>query len=413
MRIIGFPAFLAVLALGMTPVPAAWSADHQEAGAVETSQSHRDQDEHEHDAVDEHGHAKEEEGQGSEQAHADEHEEGQEVHLSHEQQESLGIETQQLTPQALGDELSAPGEVRLNAYATAQVTPRIAAQVLARHARLGETVSEGQPLVTLSSVEMAQAQGDLVVANREWQRVRSLGKKVVSERRYLEARVARQQARSKVIAYGMQAKQVDALLRSGTENADGSFQLLAPQAGTVVQDAFILGELVEPGRMLFEITDEHVRWVQARLPPQDAARVSIGDPVRVRYDGSWLKGHVIQIHHALDETTRTQAVRIEVPDPKHRLHPGVFVDVSVLAGTEESVLALPEAAVLRSPDGDWQVFVAGDEEGAFEPKEVELVRTTAGLAVIRGLRSGTEVVTHGAFFLQSELAKSGFDIHNH
>ena len=34
-------------------------------------------------------------------------------------------------------------------------------------------------------------------------------------------------------------------------------------------------------------------------------------------------------------------------------------------------------------------------------------------AVIEGVVPGTRVVTRGAFFLQSELAKSGFDIHAH
>ena len=41
------------------------------------------------------------------------------------------------------------------------------------------------------------------------------------------------------------------------------------------------------------------------------------------------------------------------------------------------------------------------------------MRTTAKLTVIGGLEPGTRVVTRGAFFLQSELAKSGFEIHNH
>jgi cobalt-zinc-cadmium efflux system membrane fusion protein len=41
------------------------------------------------------------------------------------------------------------------------------------------------------------------------------------------------------------------------------------------------------------------------------------------------------------------------------------------------------------------------------------VRTAGGLAVIEGLAPGTQVVTQGAFFLQSELAKGGFDPHNH
>ena len=88
------------------------------------------------------------------------------------------------------------------------------------------------------------------------------------------------------------------------------------------------------------------------------------------------------------------------------------MDVVVLVGAAEPVLAIPEAAVLRSPDGDWQVFVAEGED-AFKPVEVELVRTAGGLAVIEGLAPGTQVVTQGAFFLQSELAKGGFDPHNH
>lgn len=148
------------------------------------------------------------------------------------------------------------------------------------------------------------------------------------------------------------------------------------------------------------------------MPPEEAAQISVGDKARIAYGDVWLDGRVTQIHHLLDETTRTQAVRIEVPDPGHRLHPGVFVDVIVLGGEGEPVLALPEAAVVRGHDGDWQVFVAASED-AFRPTEVALLRTTGGMAVIEGVPAGTPVVTRGAFFLQSELAKGGFDPHNH
>jgi RND family efflux transporter MFP subunit len=340
------------------------------------------------------------------------HEEPSEIHLSSEQRRTLNLEISALEPHALGETLRAPGEVRLNAYATAQVTPRIDAQVVARHARLGEQVEQGQPLVTLSSVGMAEAQGDLVVAEREWQRLTKLKGQFVSESDYLEASVARQKALSRVLAYGMTPAQADALVAAASEKADGTFELLAPQSGTLVRDAFVLGELVAPGRVLFEITDESVRWVEAQMPPEVAARVSVGDRARIAYRDAWLDGRVTQIHHLLDEITRTQAVRLGVPDPEHRLHPGVFVDVVVLAGEGTPVLAVPEAAVLRSPDGDWQVFVA-EGEGAFRPAEVDLLRTTGGMAVIEGLPAGTEVVIRGAFFLQSELAKGGFDIHQH
>jgi membrane fusion protein, heavy metal efflux system len=336
------------------------------------------------------------------------------IHLTPEQRRTLGLRTEVLTARAIGEALRAPGEVRLNAYATAQVTPRIAAQIVARQARLGDRVVPGQPLVTLSSVELAAAQGDLVVAELEWGRLDRIRGKFVSDKEYVEASVARQKARSRVLAYGMTEDQIAALLANAARRADGTFELLAPQAGTVIQDDFIQGERVQPGRILFEITDESVRWVEAQMSPADASRVSIGDHARVAYGQGpdWFAGQITQIHHLLDEKTRTQEVRIEVPDPGHRLHPGVFVDVVVLVGAAEPVMAVPEAAVLRGPDGDWQVFVA-DGEDAFKPVEVELVRSTGGLAVIEGLTEGTQVVTQGAFFLQSELAKSGFDPHNH
>jgi RND family efflux transporter MFP subunit len=364
------------------------------------------------------GHADTARGHGD--GHRDERGDGHDaeppaqVHLTPEQRRTLGLHTETLTARAIGDGLRAPGEARLNAYATAQVTPRIAAQVIARHARLGDRVAPGQPLVTLSSVEMAEAQGDLVVAELEWGRLDRIKDKFVSDKDYVEAGVARQKARSRVLAYGMTQAQIASLLANAAGRADGTFELLAPQAGTVIQDAFIQGELVQPGRVLFEITDETVRWIEAQLPPADAERVAVGDPARVTSGQGdvWLEGRVTQLHHRLDETTRTQAVRIEVPDPGHRLHPGVFVDVVILVGSAEPVLAIPEAAVLRSPDGDWQVFVAEGED-VFKPVEVELVRTAGGLAVIEGLAPGTQVVTQGAFFLQSELAKGGFDPHNH
>jgi len=105
-------------------------------------------------------------------------------------------------------------------------------------------------------------------------------------------------------------------------------------------------------------------------------------------------------------------VRIEVANPDDRLHPGLFVDVRIAGCDTEPVLAVPAEAVLRSPDGDWMVFVE-HEAGEYKPVEVEVLRTVAGRTVIDGVEPGTRVVTRGAFFLQSELAKAGFDIHNH
>jgi len=336
------------------------------------------------------------------------------VKLSMEQLQAAGVVVTSLEPQSIAHTLRAPGEVTLNAYRTVKITPRIAAQVVARHARLGDIVEKGQSLVTLSSVEMADAQGNLLVANQEWLRVKKLGRKVVSQRRYIESQIAWEQAQARVQAYGMTAQQIDALLGNNKNmQANGTFQLLAAQTGRVLHDAFIVGERVEPGRELMIIADESVMWVEARITPNEAGLIQVGNNAQVHIDTTILPAMVSQIDHALDETTRTLAVRLEVNNPEDKLHPGMFVTTYIQTSNQTNALVVPEAAVLRSPDGDWLVLVEQDEPGEFKAVEVKLERVTEGQAVIAGINPGSRVVTQGAFFVQSELAKSGFEVHNH
>lgn len=334
----------------------------------------------------------------------EEHEAGQALDID--ELRTQGVETARVVRRVLGEEIKAPGEVVINAYRTAQVTPRISAQIVARHARLGDRVKKGQPLVTLSSVEMADAQGELLIADREWRRVRELGRKVVSERRYIEAQVARQRAYATVLAYGMTKSQVDALLQRGDVSAaTGRFALLSPQDGTVISDDFVIGEVVAPGRVLFEITDESVLWVEAKLAPEDAARVKTGAPARISASGrDWIEGRVIQRAHRLDETTRTQSIRIEVGNAGDRLHPGEFVDVVLEIAAGSAVLAVPRDAVILM-EGAATVFRVDGHE--VHPRPVETGPTRGGWTEIRaGLAEGDEIVVKGVFLLKSLLLKS-------
>lgn len=335
------------------------------------------------------------------------------VELSAAQRQTAGIETASVKTQLLAEQISAPGEVVINAYSTANVTPNIAAQVVRRHARLGEHVKRGQPLVTLSSVEMAEAQGILLETQAEWRRVEKLGRELVSEKRFISAQIAYQQAYGKVRAYGMTENQVEALVKTGdAAKATGEFALLALQEGTVISDNFALGELIEAGRVLFQVTEESSIRVKARLTSAKAAAVAVGNPAKIKNGKDWLPGRVVQTDHTLDEATRTLAVQIEVSNPQHLLHAGQFVETLIESKSKTRGIAVPLAAVLRSLDGDWQIFVE-TVPGRFESKEVEVVRTVGDQVVIEGIAEGTSIVIKGAFFVQSEIAKSGFSVHNH
>lgn len=103
------------------------------------------------------------------------------------------------------------------------------------------------------------------------------------------------------------------------------FALLAPQAGTILQDNFIVGELIEPGRVLFDISDESVMWVEARPIAVGMPGIHTGMPARVSPDGvNWIDGTVVQRYHRVDEATRTHGVRIEVDNPDDTLHERQF-----------------------------------------------------------------------------------------
>jgi len=334
-------------------------------------------------------------------------EESDAIELTAEQQSTAGVVVQSMAARALNETLRVPGEVVINAYQSSRVTPRITAQVTSRHVRLGDKVKVGQTLVTLSSLTMAEAQGALIIADREWQRVKSLGRETVSARRYTEAQVAQQQALAAVVAYGMTERQAAALAKSGdARKATGAFELLAPQAGVVLQDDFIVGELIEPGRVLIDITDESVIWVEAQTVANRLANIEPGSTARVSLDGvTWYTGTVIQRHHRLDETTRTQGLRLEVDNTEDRLHPGQFVEVEIVTGTRAPTLAVPNQAITLI-DGASTVFKR--EEGhEFHAEAIEIGPTIGDWTVVRGgLSEGDEVAIDGVFHLKSLLLKS-------
>lgn len=367
---------------------------------------------HDEGGDDDHGGGDHDEGGDDGHGHGDS-EAASDVELSDAQHRIAGIETIIVKRQSLGDAITASGEAILNAYRTTKVTPRTPAQVIKRHARLGDHIKKGQPLITLSSVEMAEAQGALMGANVELRRVKKLGRKVVSEKRFVSAQIAYQQAYAKVSAYGMTKKQIESLMNTGdATRATGEFRLLSFQDGTIISDDFVVGELIEPGYVLMTISDESLLWVEARLTPEDAARVTLGSPARIQVGKRWLTGKVAQARHTLDATTRTLAVHIEVANRHDELHPGQFVNVVIEDNNKREGLVVPVDAVLRSPDGDWQLFVEV-APGRFEPKEIDVLTTVGDQMLIQGIAEGTTVVGKGAFFVQSEMAKGGFDPHNH
>ena len=362
-----------------------------------------------------HDHAKDEddhrEGTSGEAGHEGEHEEEATASLNAKQKELAGIEVATLKSKHVNYEIYAPGELLTNGYTSYRVSPRVASVVLRRHVELGEHVTKGQSLVTLFSETVAQAQADYRKAFPEWERISGLGRSVVGDQRFNTAKANIEAASATLLAYGLNADDIDALKASGVGSL-GEYTLRARVDGAVLTDEFEQGQRVEAGQALITLANEKELWVEAHLPANSDIVLKRGAEAEVRVAGRAAVATVSREAHTIDPVTRTRIVRLELDNPEDRFHPGMFADVYFRFKTKEPVLAVPESALMRGADGDWTVYVE-EAEGEYEPVEVELGRSIGGLREVSGLAEGQRVVLRGAFFVASEIAKGGFDPHNH
>ena len=342
------------------------------------------------------------------------HEEGaldKGITFSAEQISLANIKIESITPQVQYSTVYAPGEIKVNGYKSYLVSPRTESVITNRHAILGEHVKEGQKLVTLFSESMAQAQADYLIASTEWQRVKKLGTKTVSESRLLKAETTFNASYGRLIALGLTDEAIQNISKMST-SLFGQYALTAKISGVVLHDDFYQGQRVAAGDTVMLLADEKDLWVEAKVAPNKKLALAINSPAIVTLEEQNYHAKVIQEAHTIDPITRTRIVRLSVNNQNDNLHSGMFVKVNFQFETENKVMAVPETALVRGADGDWIVFVE-DHPGEFEAVEVELGRALGDYREILGLDSGSRVVIQGAFFVASEIAKGGFDPHNH
>jgi RND family efflux transporter MFP subunit len=212
-------------------------------------------------------------------------------------------------------------------------------------------------------------------------------------------------------AYGLSSTDLESLVLPQSV-ALGEYTLRAEIDGVVLSDDFEQGQRIEAGAPLIGLADEKQLWVEAHLPANLSLSLGAGTEADIVAGHVQVKALVTQEAHTIDQVTRTRIVRLLVGNSEHRLHPGQFADVFFRFRTQQPVLAVPETALMRGVDGDWMVF-AEDHPGEFQAVEVALGRTLGPLREITGIAPGTRIVTRGAFFVASQIAKGGFDPHNH
>ncbi|MBY8918366.1 efflux RND transporter periplasmic adaptor subunit (plasmid) [Nitratireductor sp. L1-7-SE] len=169
-------------------------------------------------------------------------------------------------------------------------------------------------------------------------------------------------------------------------------QLRAPFSGTIGIPRIDKGQYLSPGTIVATLQDIETMRADFTVPEQQLGNLKIGQPVRLSLnnDSEEFEGEITGIDPKVDPSSRLVSVRARIDNTSGKLTPGQFVQVRVILPEEDSVISLPQTAVVTSLYGDY-VFVARKPENAGEDEEGEKKLEARQIFVQVGRRSGNLV----------------------
>ena len=271
----------------------------------------------------------------------------------------------------------------------------------------GKSVRQGAVLVELDTrqeqAQLAAAVAQQKLARLSFERVSGLLEKgVVAQADYDKAAADLSQGEARV-------REIRATIDRKT--------IRAPFSGVLGIRQVNLGQYLAAGEAIVPLQSLDPVYVDFSVPQQEVASVPIGAPVRVGSEGAAgavkaeFAGKVTAIDSVVNDATRNLRLRATLANRDGKLRPGMFVDVNVVLGTAQSVVAIPASAVAYAPFGD-SVFVVADMKSpkgaSYRGAKQQFVKLGSSrgdqVAVISGLEPGQEVVTSGVFKLRAGAA---------
>ncbi len=302
-----------------------------------------------------------------------------------------------------------------------QVFPSFQGKIIKCLAQLGDHVQKAQPLYTIESPDLIQAESNLIGAaatldltSKELTRAKELdGTSGVSQRE-LEQAISDQQTaegtlkadRDAVRVFGKTDAEMDQMIAS--RKIDPALVVRSPISGEVTSFNAPQGYLVQPGNppAPFTVTNISVKWMLADVMESDIPLFRLGQPVEVRvmaYPDHALHGKISKIYASVDPDTHRTTIRSEIADPRNALRAGMLANFVINVHKPVEAVAISANGVVREPDGTMTAWVTVDRRH-FSQRIIKIgLRTDDRVEVLDGLRTGELVVTDGAVFLSNML----------
>lgn len=302
---------------------------------------------------------------------------------------NLGVRTAKVQFKALQSEVRTVGYVQYNQDQLVHIHPRVEGWVETLYVKAaGDKVEQGEPLYTLYSPQLVNAQEEFVLAvNRNNPVLIRAAKARLKALNVSDGFVERLQANKKVMQ---------------------NITFYARQSGVMDELNIREGFYVKPGTSMMSIGQLDEVWVEAEIFERQAQLIEVGLPVTMTLDyiaGQSWRGRVDYIYPTLDAKNRTLRVRLRFNNQDHQLKPNMFAQVSIHGKAAQQQLIVPKDAVIRTGSQNRVVVALG--EGRFKSVAVELGRSDSNNTVIlAGIKADDEVVTSAQFLLDSESSKS-------
>jgi cobalt-zinc-cadmium efflux system membrane fusion protein len=318
-------------------------------------------------------------------------------------------------------EKDAVGSIDFDEDLSVQVFPPYQGKIIAAFAELGADVQKGQPLYTIDSPDLVQAESTLIGAvaqfeltSKELGRAKELyGAHGISEREMEQATSDEQTAEGAVKAardavriFGKTDAEIDQIVAS--RKIDPALIVRSPIAGQVTAKVAPPGLLVQPGTAPapYSVADTSVKWMLANVIESESPLVRVGQAVEVKVSAlpdRIFKGKISRTGATIDPNTHRVTIRAEITDPKSELRPGMLANFVIRVQEPVEATAIPVNGVVREGDGTTTTWVTTDRHRFVQRKVKVGLQADGQYQVLEGLQRGDLAVTEGGVFLSNIL----------
>jgi multidrug efflux pump subunit AcrA (membrane-fusion protein) len=210
-------------------------------------------------------------------------------------------------------------------------------------------------------------------------------------------------ARQKLRLWGIADQDIDAV--AAVTKPPRTVPFRSGAEGDLVEKMVVEGSAVAAGAKLMRIEDHSKLWLNVQVYEDQISRVALGQMVQATIDsvpGKIFTGPIIFMHPHIDPVTRTVMVRMELDNPNHDLHPGLYAMASIVTRPVADAVLAPRESVIDT--GTRQIAFVAESDGHFDPRNVRmgLAGDNDQVQILQGLAPGERVVTSGQFLMDVE-----------